>query len=262
MSEAIPSNFMSPLSLTRLRPFQPVKMLTVECLQTLPLRSTTVHLPAGFELGVFQVNVLSCLWFARFLLKSKDIMTDWANGLSAFTNLVCSLRTHSPRSPQVGGTDKHRDGSRSNHGVEGRCVQTEQQCAGGDGHTKHHRRDLGQKWFLWGLKEHKVNSGRCSLWPGRETVFSLAFFLFFEMLHDLSRPLSTTWCYDWPASFWGAQYFEVLPSRTVNALLRLFLIQDSSMGQGSLVFKMFFKPSSNINTAALNIQCYLVLIPL
>ena len=32
------------------------------------------------------------------------------------------------------------------------------------------------------------------------------------------------------------------------------------MGQGSLVFKMFFKPSSNINTAALNIQCYLVLI--
>ena len=123
-------------------------------------------------------------------------------------------------------------------------------------HTKRHRRDLGRKWFLRGLKEHKVSHGRCSLWPGRETVCSLAFFLFFEMLHDLSRPL-------WPAGFWGgAQYFEVLPSRAVNTLLRLFLIQDSPMGQGSLVFKMFFKPSSNINTATLNIQCYLVLIPL
>lgn len=99
---------MSPVSLTRLRPFQPVKVLTVECLQTLPLRSTTVHLPAGFEFGVFQVNVFSCLWFPRFLLKSKDIMTDWANSLSVFTNLVSSPRTHSPRSPQVGGTDKHR----------------------------------------------------------------------------------------------------------------------------------------------------------
>lgn len=60
----------------------------------------------------------------------------------------------------------------------------------------------------------------------------------------------------------GAQYFAVLPSRAINPLLRLFLIQDSSMGQGSLLFKMFFKPSSNINTATLNIQCYLVLIPL
>lgn len=81
MLKAIPSNFMSPVSLTSLKPLQPVKTLTVECLQTLPLRSTTVHLPAGFEFGVFQVNVLRCLWFTHFLLKSKDIMTDGANGL-------------------------------------------------------------------------------------------------------------------------------------------------------------------------------------
>ena len=186
----------------------------------------------------------------------------WQTGRTAWVRLQIwyPLQGHTHRGPHWWGVLISTDDSRSSHGVEGRCVQTEQKRAGGDGHAKHHRRELGQKWFLWGRKEHRVNRGSCSLWPGRETVFSLAFFLFFEMLHDLSRPLSTTWWYDWLASFWGAQYFEILPSRAVNALLRLFLIQDSSMGQGSLVFKMFFKPSSNINTAALNIQCYLVLI--
>lgn len=186
----------------------------------------------------------------------------WQTGRTAWVCLRIwyPLQGHTHRGPRRWGVLINTDDSRSSHGVEGRCVQTEQKRAGGDGHAKHHRRELGWKWFLWGRKEHKVNQGRCSLWPGRETVFSLAFFLFFEMLHDLSRPLSTTWWYDWLAGFWGAQYFEILPSRAVNALLRLFLIQDSSMGQESLVFKMFFKPSSNINTAALNIQCYLVLI--